>query len=102
MKRKNIFWGIALIAIAVIWIITKLDIFPGVQFGKIAFTLLWAAWLVKGILDRGFFSIFMSIAFLGIVWQHELKIEYHSMAGCRLGNIVKYRIFTYIWKQGKT
>ena len=75
MKRKNIFWGIALIAIAVIWIITKLDIFPGVQFGKIAFTLLWAAWLVKGILDRGFFSIFMSIAFLGIVWQHELKIE---------------------------
>ena len=45
MKRKNIFWGIALIAIAVIWIITKLDIFPGVQFGKIAFTLLWAAWL---------------------------------------------------------
>ena len=57
MKRKNIFWGIALIAIAVIWIITKLDIFPGVQFGKIAFTLLWAAWLVKGILDRGFFVI---------------------------------------------
>ena len=75
MKRKNIFWGIALIAIAVIWIITNLDIFPGVQFGKLAFTLLWAAWLVKGILDRGFFSIFMSIAFLGIVWQHELKIE---------------------------
>ena len=58
MKRKNIFWGMALIAIAVIWIITKLDIFPGVQFGKIAFTLLWVAWLVKGILDIGFSLIF--------------------------------------------
>lgn len=74
-KRENVFWGLVLIAIAVLWIITKLEIFPGAEFGQIAFTVLWGAWFIKGIMQKKAFPIFMSIAFLCIVWQRELHIE---------------------------
>ena len=36
---------------------------------------LWIAWLIKGFIERKSFSIFMSLAFLAIVWNKELGIE---------------------------
>ena len=74
-KRENVFWGLALIAFAILWIVIKLGVLPGAEFEQIGFTLLWTAWLIKGVVQKKAFPIFMSIAFLCIVWQHELHIE---------------------------
>lgn len=74
-RKERIFWGVALIAFAVLWIISRLGIIPGIDFGQIGFTALWSAWLIKGIIQQKAFPIFMSTAFLCIVWKEELNIE---------------------------
>lgn len=74
-EGKNIFFGVVLVAIAVLWIVSKMGYIPGVEFGQIGFTILWSAWLIKGLFQKNAFPIFMSIAFLCIVWSKELNIE---------------------------
>lgn len=77
MKKRgaNIFWGVILIAVAVFWVISELGYLPDIAVTHIIFTIIWAALIIKGLVKRESFSVFMGLAFLAIVWDKELGIE---------------------------
>lgn len=77
MKKRvsNIFWGVLIIGAAVLWLVSELGYLNGVGTGQILFSILWGAWIIKGLVSRSSFSIFMGLAFLAIVWDKELGIE---------------------------
>lgn len=74
-RAKNIFWGVLIIAAAILWLVSELGYLKGAGAGQIIFSALWGAWVVKGFIDRESFSVFMGLAFLAIVWDKELGIE---------------------------
>lgn len=77
MKKRvsNIFWGMLIIAAAILWLASELGYLKGAGAGQIIFSALWGAWIIKGLIDRESFSVFMGLAFLAIVWDKELGIE---------------------------
>lgn len=77
MKKNlsNIFWGVLIIGAAVLWIVSELGYLSGVGTGQILFSILWGAWIIKGLISKSSFSVFMGLAFLSIVWDKELGIE---------------------------
>lgn len=77
MKKRagNIFWGILIIAAAILWLVSELGYLKGAGVGQILFSALWGAWIIKGLISRESFSVFMGLAFLAIVWDKELGIE---------------------------
>lgn len=77
MKKRasNIFWGVLIIAAAVLWLISELGYLNGVGVGQIFFSALWGACIIKGLVSRESFGVFMGLAFLAIVWDRELGIE---------------------------
>lgn len=77
MKKRvrNIFCGVLIIAATILWMLSKLGYLGDVITGHIIVSILWIAWLIKGSIERKSFSIFMSLAFLAIVWDKELGIE---------------------------
>lgn len=77
MKKKtgNIFWGVILISAALLWLLSDMGYLGGIGFKHIAFSVIWGAWLIKGLVNRESFSIFMPLAFLAIVWDKTLGIE---------------------------
>lgn len=75
MKKRNIFWGIFFIAIAVIVVISKLGVMPDVGVFSILATVFWLWVLVQGIRYINFYEILFSIAFLCIIYDKPLGIE---------------------------
>lgn len=77
MKKRagNIFCGVLIIAATILWMLSKLGYIGDAITGHIIVSILWIAWLIKGCIERKSFSIFMSLAFLAIVWNKELGIE---------------------------
>mgnify|MGYP005924952861 FL=1 len=77
MKKKlgNIIVGVLIIATAILWMLNELGVMRNINLGHIVFTALWGAWLIKGLIQRKSFVVFMSLAFLAIVWDKELGIE---------------------------
>ena len=55
--------------------LNELGVMRNINLGHIVFTALWGAWLIKGLIQRKSFVVFMSLAFLAIVWDKELGIE---------------------------
>lgn len=65
-NAKNIFWGLALILIAVLIVLTQIEvinIFAGFSFWNILLLALLAIILVDGIIKLDFFMIFVPLAF---------------------------------------
>ncbi|MCI8957103.1 MAG: hypothetical protein HFG29_08980 [Eubacterium sp.] len=77
MKKRagNIFWGVLFIAAAALLLISELGLLSGIGFRHIVFSVLWGAWIIKGLFSRESFSVFMGLAFLAILWNKELGIE---------------------------
>lgn len=74
MKKDNIFWGLFLIAAAVLILVAKLGAFPDMSVMKIFWTLVFGVALVNSLVDLAFPGIFFSLAFLGIIYDTELGI----------------------------
>ena len=74
-KSENIIVGVLIIATAILWMLNELGVMRNINLGHIVFTALWGAWLIKGLIQRKSFVVFMSLAFLAIVWDKELGIE---------------------------
>ncbi len=76
--RKNsekIFWGVFLILGAVFLVASRLGFLQGISLGRILFSILWIAVLIKGIVKVRFGEILFSIAFLCIIYDEFLGIE---------------------------
>lgn len=74
-KSENIIVGVLIIATAILWMLNELGVMRNINLGHIVFTALWGTWLIKGLIQRKSFVVFMSLAFLAIVWDKELGIE---------------------------
>ena len=74
MKKDNLFWGLFLIASAVLILVAKLGAFPDMSVMKIFWTLVFSVALVNSIVKLAFPGVFFSLAFLGILYDVELGI----------------------------
>lgn len=74
-KAEKIFWGMFFILGAVFILAAQMGFVEGVGFWSIFWTILLAAWLVKSIFKLEFMGIFLSLAFLGIVYAEPLGIQ---------------------------
>ena len=74
MKKDNLFWGLFLIAAAVLILVAKLGEFPDVSTLKIFWTLVFSVALVSSLVHLSFPGVYFSLAFLGILYDTELGI----------------------------
>lgn len=80
-KRRKVFWGLILIAGALIMLLGRLGLFDGVNlfegvgFWQLLFSVLLAAIFVNGIVRRSFGQILFSLAFLIILNDELLHLE---------------------------
>lgn len=74
MKKDNLFWGLFLIAAAVLILVAKLGAFPDMSIMKIFWTLVFTVALVDSVVNLAFPGVFFSLAFLGIIYDKELGI----------------------------
>lgn len=75
MKNRKIFWGIFFIVMAVIVVISRLDILPNVSVFAFLATVLLGWVVVDGIRHRNFYEILFPIAFLCILYNEPLGLE---------------------------
>lgn len=74
-KRKRVFWGIILIAGALVMLFSRLKPFAGIGFWHVMFSVLLAMIFLDGIRKRSFGQILFSLAFLIIVNDKLLHLE---------------------------
>lgn len=75
MKNKtNIFWGVVLVILAVLVVVSEMGFIEGVGLWTIVFSIVFGAALIHGIVKFDFAQILFSIAFLCIVWDDMLGI----------------------------
>lgn len=75
MKNRKVFWGIFFIVMAVIVIISRLNILPNVSVFTFLATVLFGWITIDGIRRRNFYEILFPIAFLCILYDEPLGIE---------------------------
>lgn len=96
-RKNDVFWGVVFILLAVLVIISEMDLIHGIGFWTIVFTVIWGATLISGIFKRDIPRILFSIAFLCIVWDEILGIEnltpWPVLLAATLGSIGFSKIF---------
>lgn len=75
MKKNNIFWGVILVLLAVLVIVSEMGFVEGVGFWAIVFSVIFVASLIRGIVKFETTQILFSIAFLCIIWDDILGIQ---------------------------
>lgn len=75
MKKEEIFWGVFLILGSIFVLVAKLGFLQDVSVWSLIWTVAFAALLVKGLFKINFFEIFISIAFLLIIYAEPLQIQ---------------------------
>jgi len=73
--RKKYFWGILFLLAAAAVLADKLGIFKGLSIGKIFFTAVAAAILIKGLKRRKVSGVLFGSAFLIIIYDELLHLE---------------------------
>lgn len=75
MKNRKIFWGIFFIVMAVIVVVSRLDILPNISVFTFLATVIFGWVVVDGIRHKNFYEILFPIAFLCILYDEPLGIE---------------------------
>ncbi len=75
MNKKNYYWGGIFILIALYIIVSRLGLFPKIPVMTIIFTVLFAAWALKGLFTLSSFDFFIPVGCLGIMYDDKLGIE---------------------------
>lgn len=74
MKNKNWFWGIFFLLSAIFVIGSQTGFFGRIGVLTLVATILLAALIVSSIIDRNFFGVFISLAFLYLIYQQPLHL----------------------------
>ena len=74
MKKENLFWGLFLIAAAILILATQLGFLPSISVVKVFLTMLFGVWLFSSVVKLEIPGVFFSLAFLGILYDVELGI----------------------------
>lgn len=75
MRRKNVFWGIALLAGAAALLLNRLGLLGGIGFWPMVFNIALLTMMVKGVTGRHFEAIMFPLAGLIIVNDELLGLE---------------------------
>lgn len=75
MKKRNVYWGIIFLLIAVFILISKLGYFPGINVFKLILSAGLIAILIGSIPKREFGGILFPLAFLCILFDDALHIQ---------------------------
>ena len=75
MSKKDIYWGFILILIALYIVVSSVGLLPKLPVVKIVFTILFAAWAIKGLCTLSSFEFFVPVGILGCMYQKALGIE---------------------------
>ena len=74
-KLREIFWGIAFVAVAIFLVVNQLHLFAfHLKISMIIWTIIFGAALIESLADRSLFGTTFSIAFLLIVYAEPLHI----------------------------
>ena len=74
-KLREVFWGIALVAVAIFLVVNQLHLFAfHLKISMIIWTIIFGAALIESLADRSLFGTTFSIAFLLIVYAEPLHI----------------------------
>lgn len=72
MKKRNIFWGLAFIAVAAIFLLDAINISIEIPFIRIALGIICLAWGISSVLKLHLGQFTFSIAFLIMLFEKEL------------------------------
>lgn len=75
MKKRNIFWAVILIFIAVYLVVSKMHMIPAIPFFKILFTVIFVYTAVYGFVRLHFFEGMLSVGLLGCMYDKVLGIQ---------------------------
>lgn len=74
MNKKNLFWGMILILLAVYVLVSKMGWIPELPIGKLLVTALCVYLVIKGIIRRSFPQILIPVAVIGCQYDEFLGI----------------------------
>ena len=75
MKRKNIFWGVSLIAIAIFIVVYQMGLISNeISIWSIVLGILFGCALIEGIISLSFGGIFFSLAFLWALFGEAIGL----------------------------
>lgn len=105
MKKKSVFWGIALILVAVYLIVSRLGLMPDVPFFTMLFTVIFAGLLIDGLVNRNIYEILLPAALLLCIYDEPLGITritpWPILAAALLCSIGLNLIFKDFWRKRK-
>lgn len=70
--RKSVIWGILLILLAAYVVVNRLELFPKLPIISILLTLVFIYFIIKGIMKRNFYEIFIPAALIGCMFDDEI------------------------------
>jgi predicted membrane protein len=74
MKKKSVFWGLLFILLGVYLIVSRLGLIPKLPVITIAFTVLFLYIIIRGVIKRNFFMIFLPAALIGCMYAEPWNI----------------------------
>lgn len=74
-EKRNIFWAVILIFIAVYLVASKMHMIPAIPFFKILFTVIFVYTAVYGFVRLHFFEGMLSVGLLGCMYDKVLGIQ---------------------------
>lgn len=75
MNKSKVFWGVFIILGVIFGLAAQMGYVQGVGGWAIFGTILFAALFIKSVINRGFYGIFFSLAFIGIIYAEQLGIQ---------------------------
>lgn len=64
MSKKKVFWGVGLILSALYILLSELEVIPLIPFFDVVWVLVGGYFIITGIMERGFFRIFLAAGLL--------------------------------------
>ena len=74
-KSRGIFWGLLIIAIAILWLLSGMDIIQGTMVTNVILSGFMGVWFVKGLAEGESFNIFSQSPFLLLYGIRNLALK---------------------------
>ncbi len=75
MKNSNFFWGLGLVAVAILLVANGMGILPDVPWLQAIISLLFAVYALRQIWKRRFFGSMLALGCIAWIWEGYLGIE---------------------------
>jgi predicted membrane protein len=102
MKKKSVFWGLLFILLGVYLIVSRLGLIPKLPVITIAFTVLFLYIIIRGMIKRNFFMIFLPAALICCMYAEPWNITRITPWPLLIAALLVSIGLTMIFKDGRT